>query len=181
MTVGMGRPTRMTLGNMNTAETLEVIFNPSELDPQFEVLYQRVAPPGLPHQILQYQGTSNVSIPMTLYADAYDQNDTEIVDRINDFQRFLMSLGYPDESADSVLSGAPPSVLVVWPNVVSFVAKLTGRVSFKYMTIGPFGYVLRYTAQVTFEEFREVRLTSQDVRASGMVRANLPRLGGSET
>jgi hypothetical protein len=166
---GFAAPARMTIGNLVSGETMEVIFNPTELMKKLNVNWTRLEPPGLPHQILQYKGTSNLSVPMTLIAHAYTDR-ARPRDAIEEFEKFIMSLCYPSENAQSVSSGAPPRCLVVWPGVLVFTAVLAGEVSFQHVQFAPEGGTLRYSASVTFEEIRDTRLTSEDVRFAGTLR-----------
>lgn len=162
-------PQRMSIANLASGESMDVLFNPTELGKSFNVKWNRLEVPGLPHEVLQYKGTSNLRVPLTLVAHAFTQrpNPATVID---EFEKFIMSLGYPSENAQSVASGAPPRCLVIWPGVLVFTAVLTDEVSFKHTQFAPLGGSLRYTASVTFEEIRDARLTSEDVRFFGTLR-----------
>lgn len=177
--VAVAQPTRMTIGNLRTGETQEVFFNPTELQKQLSVNWTRQRVPGLPHEPLQYQNTSNLQVTLELYCQATDR--AEDADLIDDFERFLMSLCYPSASADSIATGAPPRVLVVWPNVMSFQAVVAGNVQFRHTQFATDGRSLRYTATLPLEEIRDFRLTSEDVRRQGTRRAPVGAANSEES
>lgn len=162
-------PERMSIASLQTGESMTVFFNPAELKKGFSVKWNRLEVPGLPHEPLQYKGTSNLKIPLTLVAHAFDGRPNARVE-LEDFERFLMSLGYPADGASSVATGAPPTCLVIWPRVLSMRAKLVDDVSMSHVQFAPEGGALRLAASVTFEEHRTNRLTSEDVRLYGTRR-----------
>jgi hypothetical protein len=160
-------PQRMYFVDLRTAETMEALFNPSELEESLEVLYNELGVPGLSHSPLQYSGTGNHKFGFELYAvgDGATQRA-----QIEDFRRFLLSLCYPAAAADSVLTGAPPRVLFVWPELVSLQARILG-VTFKHQRFALDGGTTRYVATLKVSEIRDARLTSEDVRRLGTMRS----------
>lgn len=162
-------PERMSIANLQTGESLDVLFNPTELAKSFNVKWNRLEVPGLPHEVLQYKGTSNLRVPLQLIAHAFTQRPSAAA-TIDEFEKFIMSLGYPSENAQSVASGAPPRCLVIWPGVLVFTAQLVDEVKFTHTQFASRGGSLRYAANVTFEEVRDSRLTSEDVRFFGTLR-----------
>lgn len=164
-----GRPKRMTLGNLSTGETLEALFNPEQFEREIAVQYARKRPLGLPHEVLQYTGTDNTKLPAI---DLYARSSGDEIDRaqIEDFMRFLESLCYPPDSAQSVVQGSPPRVLFVWPNLLQLTCVVT-NIRFRYQRFALDGGVTRFTASVALEEIRDVRLTSEAVRTVGGQRS----------
>ena len=55
----MTRPPRCVLVNVTTGESLECLFNPTQLTEKLQVNWNRQVVPGLSHQVLQFQSTSN--------------------------------------------------------------------------------------------------------------------------
>ncbi len=71
----------------------------------------------------------------------------------------------PDTSSTGVArDGAGLGVTFLWPNVVTIEAVLTD-VEFRYMQFAGDGSPLVYTAEVSFEEVLDVRVTSEERRA----------------
>jgi hypothetical protein len=164
-------PRRMTLVNLDNAETKEVMFNPDELEESFQVNWTRRQVPGLPHEPLQYSNTGNLTTTLNLYCISRDEDQVES----DDFKRFIISLGYPRSTADSIATGAPPRVLLIWPQHLSIQCVVNGNVSFKTTAFSIDGRALRWSASVPFEEIRDFRLTSEDARRLGHRR---PPSGG---
>lgn len=162
-------PQRLHLVDLRTGEDLEVQFNPEELEVSFGPIWKRLEIPGLPHQPLQYVGGTNTGFTLNLYCVAHT---TQWRQSIEDFERFLLSLCLPSEQADSVSSGAPPRVLVIWPRFLSLTCVVSDKISFKHTRWALDGGVTRYTATVPFEEIRDARLTSEDVRRVGFRRSS---------
>jgi hypothetical protein len=71
-----------------------------------------------------------------------------------------------------VASGGPPRALLVWPGLVSLTCVVTS-LEFRYEQFGVRGEVLVYRAQVNFEEIREVRVTSEEMRVQGSLRGGM--------
>jgi len=166
MTAATADPTRMHVVNLTTGEDLEVQYNPEDLSLLLEVDYARLDVPGLSHQPMQYSSTKNVVSKFSLYCAAHSTAQRE---RIDDFTRFLSSLCYAPEGARSVGQGAPPRVLFVWPRLATMTTRITS-LQFKFATFAKDGGAIRWTADVSLEEARDVRLTMEDVRVAGFRR-----------
>jgi len=69
-----------------------------------------------------------------------------------------------------VVGGGPPRALFVWPGVISLTCVLTA-LSFKYDRFNLEGTPVQFTAKVTLEETRDVRLLSEEVLADGSQRS----------
>lgn len=161
-------PARMSLANLATGEAIEAQFNPTELEEALEVNWARQVVPGLSHQPLQYVHTGNDKFTLELYFESLDP--TADLAQLLHARRFLQSLCYPRRGAQEVVGGTPPRVLFVWPTVVSLTTVIAA-LSFKYSRFNLAGTPTEFTAKVTLEEIRDVRLVSEDVLANGTRRS----------
>jgi len=158
------RPPRCSLVNVVTGESMECLFNPTQLVEKVQVNWNRLAVPGLSHQVLQYQSTGNRELSaVEFYLDrtfaAEQPGDVDIMD----FRAFLRALTVPPEATEGVAATAPPRTLFIWPGVLTVEAVLTG-VEFQYRQFGNDGRALVYAANVNFEEILDVRVTSEALR-----------------
>ena len=163
--VAIARPARCVLANVLTGEALECLFNPTQISEKVQVNWTRLAVPGLSHQVLQYQSTSNRQLAgVEFYLDklfaAAQPGDPDILD----FRDFLHALTVPPRATETVLATAPPRLLFLWPRVLTIETVVTD-LEFQYRQFGTDGAALVYTATVTFEEIHDVRVTSEDRRA----------------
>lgn len=163
----LARPRRMYLTDLRTAETFEAQFNPTELEESIDVAYSELGVPGLPHAPLQYSGTSNKKFEFELFVSTHGALERGLGE---DFRRFLESLCYPAAVADTVLTGAPPRVLFVWPRLVSLTCVIR-TLKFRHQRFAIDGGTTRYVASVSVSEIRDARLTSDDVRRVGTIRS----------
>ena len=162
------RPARMSIANVATGESVEAQFNPSEFEEALEVNWTRQTVPGLSHQPLQFVNTGNVKFTLELNFEVQDPSTD--LDTIHQGRRFLQSLCYPRRGAEDVVGGGPPRALFVWPNVISLSCVVTA-LSFKYGRFNLDGTPVQFTAKVTLEEIRDVRLLSEEVLADGSQRS----------
>lgn len=167
-------PIRVMLCNLRTGEMVEVLLNPTELREQVQVHYGRLQVPGLSHQVLQFTATGNTTLPVAFYLDKLFARAVSIDEDpdILDFKRFLQALTVPVGPADDVAGGGPPRALFLWPGLASMTCVVTS-LEFRYQQFDVFGQVLVYEAKVTFEEIRDARITSSEVRAAGSERGGL--------
>ena len=160
----VARPPRCVLVNVSTSESLECLFNPTQLTEKVQVNWNRLSVPGLSHQVLQFQNTGNRQLAsVEFYLDktfaAEQPGDPDIMD----FRRFLRSLTVPVSDTKGVIGAGPPRVLFVWPGVLSIEAVLTD-VEFQYRQFSADGTVLIYAATCGFEEILDARVTSEMLR-----------------
>ena len=143
------RPPRCFLVNVSTAESMECLFNPAEIVEQVDVHWARLQVPGLSHQGLQYQGTGNRRLSgLEFYLDRTFAEQLPGDIDIMAFRAFLRALTVPSVRADSVLTGAPPRTLFIWPQVLTIETVLTG-LEFRYQQFGVDGRVLVYSAKAS--------------------------------
>jgi|SRR5579884_457019 len=161
-------PARMSIANVSTGDSIDAQFNPTEFEEALEVNWARQTVPGLSHQPLQFIHTGNAKFTLELNFEA--QDPTTNLDEIHRSRRFLQSLCYPRRGADDVIGGGPPRALFVWPNVVSLTCVVTA-LSFRYGRFNLDGTPVQFTAKVTLEEIRDVRLLSEDVLQDGTQRS----------
>lgn len=171
---------RVSLTNLSNGEGYFAQFNPSQLEEQISVNYNRIAVPGLSHQPMQYTSTSNYTFDLVLFlrgkGSGIDftnkQKDKKVVGLlgVQTFRRFLQSLCYPVQST-TVGGGGPPRVLVVWPNVLSLVCVVTG-LKINSSRFNTTMAATEYIATVGFEEIRDTRLSMSEVRDLGSERSD---------
>lgn len=146
---------------------MECLFNPAQLTEKVQVGYNRLAVPGLSHQVLQYAGTGNRRFEgVEFYLDRFFASEEPQAPDILEFRNFVRALTVPPEAAQTVLSSAPPRVLVLWPGVLSVEAVVTDA-EFQFRQFGVEGRVLVYAVLMSFEEVLDQRVTSEHLRRGG--------------
>lgn len=162
-TVGT-RPGRCTLVNVDTAESIDCLFNPTQLSEKVQVNWNRVAVLGLSHQPLQFQSTGNRQLSsVEFYLDKFFATEQPGNVDILNFRGFLRALTVPPAGTEGVPATAPPRTLFIWPNVLTIETVLTD-LEFQYKQFATDGSVLVYTATVSFEEILDARVTSEERR-----------------
>ncbi len=162
--LAVARPPRCVLVNVTTGESMECLFNPTQLTEKVQVNYSRLAVPGLSHQVLQFQSTGNRQLAgVEFYLDRFFASEQPGDPDILAFRAFLRALTVPPAGTEGVPATAPPRVLFVWPEVLTVEAVVTD-VEFQYRQVAVDGTVLVYAATVTFEEILDVRVTSEELR-----------------
>lgn len=162
------KPDRLQLGNASTGEVLEVQFNPTDVDENIAVEYARQVVLGLSHQVLQYQSTGNFRLGFTLSFDSLVQSSQRY--DIMAARRFLMTHAYARRGAQDVRAGAPPRMLIMWPNLYALNAKLISYGG-KLSRFQSDGTPTAFTIRIECEEIRDVYLFSDDVALVGTTRA----------
>lgn len=168
-------PSRMSLTNVSTTQTVQAQFNPTELKEKLTVNYARLAVLGLSHKPLQYQQTDNHAFDFELALRVYQDGQNQSV-TIQMIRRFLLSLCYSRRGAANVVGGAPPRVLFVWPNLASLTSVVT-TLEFTHTLFGLDGTPYHSTVKVGIEEIRDFRLYSEDVLATGTQRPGTSSTG----
>ena len=160
----MTRPPRCVLVNVSTGESMPCLFNPTQLTEKLQVNWNRQVVPGLSHQVLQFQSTSNRQLTgVEFYLDRFFATEQPGDPNILEFRAFLRALTVPPEGTEDVAATAPPRVLFIWPEVVT-VECVVASVEFTYKQLAVDGTVLVYAANVTFEEILDTRVTSEELR-----------------
>jgi hypothetical protein len=162
--IAQTRPPRCVVVNATTGESMDCLFNPTQLTEKVAVNYNRQVIPGLSHQVLQYQSTGNWQVPsVEFYLDAYFSAAQPADAGILRFRAFLRSLTVPPAGTVGVSSTAPPRALFIWPNVLT-IETVVVDLEFQYRQFGVDGGVLVYTATCTFEQILDARVTSEELR-----------------
>jgi hypothetical protein len=195
------RPPRLILTNLDTQQQLRAQFNPEELSLAIKPVYNKMVIPGMSHTLRQFSHTDDLTLSFELKFhvidpkgvsaarsdifsadDAFGEDaadgDTErftIAQRVAS-ENFILALAIPRGDGSVITRNAPPSVLVVWPNFLSFEAILVGA-DFKYTRFNAKGHPVEFTVGTQWEEFRDMRYTSGDALAWGFQR---PRPGKVE-
>lgn len=168
------KPERMTVGNLDSGETLAMQYNPSEFREKVAARYTAINIEGSSYQPLQYDGTDNHAPTFELFFDALADPSTpyDIVNARN----FLMALCYKRLGFNGGASGAPPRALFAWPNFMSLVCKVT---NIEFRTTGWFagGKPKAFRAAFTIQEARTTQLFGEDVEANGTLRGSLASSG----
>jgi hypothetical protein len=158
------RAPRCFLINVETAESIDCLFNPAQISEKVQVNWNRVTVPGLSHQLLQFQSTGNRQLAgVEFYLDRFFAKEQSDSAEVLDFRGFLRALTVPPRGAQGVPATAPPRTLFVWPSVLSIETVLTD-LEFQYKQFAADATVLVYTATVTFEEILDARVTSEEKR-----------------
>ena len=55
----VAKPPRCVLVNVVSAESIDCLFNPTQLSEKLQINWNRLSVPGLSHQVLQFQSTGN--------------------------------------------------------------------------------------------------------------------------
>lgn len=161
------RPERMSITNLVTGDALEVQRNPTELAEALGVNWQKSTVPGLAHQPLHYIHTNNHKPSFQLVFDSLLDDGSRY--DIDYARRFLLHLCYPTRGAQTITRHAPPRVLFVWPQLFALTT-LIADVQIQHVRFALSGAPTRYTAQVTLEEVRDLRLYGDDLLADGTRR-----------
>jgi len=120
------------LVNVWTGESMPCLFNPTQLTEKLQVNWNRQVVPGLSHQVLQFQSTSNRQLTgVEFYLDRFFATEQPGDPNILEFRAFLRALTAPPAVTEGVLATAPPRVLVVWPNVVT-IECVVASIDFQY-------------------------------------------------
>jgi hypothetical protein len=148
------RAPRCTLVNVATQERFECLLNPEGFSERVSVQYRRHVIPGLGHQPMQYESTTNRQVPsLEFVLDQRLSPSDGGADRLLSFRSFLLALTRPEAAQTP---SAPPRVLVIWPQVLTLEGVLAD-VEFRYHALSEDGSVLAYVATCTFEEVLELR------------------------
>lgn len=171
---------RVRFVNIRSGEGITAQFNPTEFEEGLEAQYNRQQVLGLSHQVLQFIGTGNHHFTMELFwnrgvtPEVREEDLANIgiseISELAEAKAFFESLMYPTGGATSITSGAPPRVLVVWPGVLSMTCVLMAM-NTTNERFNSRGETVEATMSLQFEEIRDVRITSQEVRQFGARRS----------
>lgn len=157
----------MSLGNLDTGESLEAQYNPTEVEIALASVYNRTKVPGGTFEEMQFSNVANPKITFTLTFDGRSSRAPNLLD----VEGFLASLLHPPTDITSVTTGAPPLVLFSWPNWIALVARVpqfTQRSS-RFASNGRPDF---QTYKVELEVHTTRRLGRESIRRSAFRRAS---------
>lgn len=172
------RPDRMTITDLVSGESVEMQYNPTEIEEGLAVVYGKLTIPGQSHTIGQYTNTGPLGVTFDLAFDALaNAKDFDWDDAMN-ARNFLHSLCYAKRGAGSVRAGAPPRCLFVWPNLYSLTTRIQS-LKIRFTRFAKNGKPTAFSCSCVIEEIRDMRLTSEDVLDYGTQRSpDAPRDAG---
>ena len=146
-------PARASLVNLATRAQLDGFCNPEQLSERLSATWNRISPPGLGYQVLQFGGTANRQLPsIELTFDRFQIGaDAPSVETV---RAFLGALVAP---AVATAPSAPPHVLFVWPALLSIEA-IVASVDLAYRQFAADGSALVFAATIALEEVLEARV-----------------------
>jgi LysM repeat protein len=149
--------------NTDTAENVEVLFNPEEYTLNKDNNFAQMAVPGLRSPLLQFVHGNLQTLEMELLLDSYETHSSggRVVNQAGDDVRGLTSKisGLLDINSDT---HAPPILLFTWGSL-SFTCVLA-RVSQKFILFRQDGIPVRARLQVTFNEFTNADTEAKEVK-----------------
>lgn len=165
-------PPRMTITNLYSGETFRAQYNPEKLQEKLQATYAKLTVPGMSHQITQFTNTNNEQFDIELFMVA---NSVRNYEMMQTGRRFIKSLLVPVRGAESVVTGAPPRVLFVWPRTLAVQGVVTSA-NFSHEMFKDNGQTRVMRVDLSIEEIRDVRVTSEDIRNDRDARYGDPRL-----
>lgn len=170
------KPPRVVIADIQTGIGFAMQFTPEEFEEKVTPNYARHRILGMGHEVLQYVNTSNHTLPGIEFP--FRANKAKEQQLIHKWRRFLLSLCYPSETAETVRDGTPPRVLFSWPKLFSMTC-IVADLTIRHERFSVDGLTKAYTAVMTLEEIRDVRLTREQVLATGTRRPS-PAAGGTD-
>ena len=159
-------PPKLSFTNLRNGTELLVQFNPVEFEEQLAANYGRLQSQGNSHQQLQFANTNNFKVVFELEWVARSRQELTELRRA---RRILMSWHYPRTVANDIVGGGPPSVLMVWPGMLTLEIR-SMSVRLKHKRFNGRAKSVWMFASLTIEEFREFRLTDDEVENDNQFR-----------
>jgi hypothetical protein len=122
----MFRAPRVAIAAVETGELRPCLLNPATLKERYQINFDDLAPLGLDHEIGQYRNTASANIPIELAFDQVIVSKRWSQDnpQIEDWRGFLLQFTAAMEESSEFIGGAPPQMLLVWPNVLTIRAQV---------------------------------------------------------
>ena len=157
---------RMTLGNLDTGESITAQYNPKEVEISIAAVFSKIKTFGGTFEEQQFSNVTNAKIMFSLVFDARSSRALDLAD----VEGFLASLLYPRTAVSAIATGAPPLVLLSWPNWIALVAR---KPAFSQRTtrFAKDGRPEAQTYKVELEAHSTRRIGSEIVRRSAFKRA----------
>lgn len=162
------KPASVTLVNMVTTDSIEVQFNPEQLEEQLGANYAKLTVPGLSHQRSHFVHTEENAYSFDLFNHALGSGKEmgpDFLKGIREDRRFLMALVHPWR-AEGIDRGGAPKVLFIWPQLVSLPCKVL-KLGFKYTLFNKQGAPVAWTCKVSLEVHRDSFVSMEDVLNDG--------------
>jgi hypothetical protein len=155
----------MSLVNTDTAERLDVQFNPEGLKSKLAAVFTEPEVLGASAQEQQFKNAKNFTIDFDLRFDALVSRSWPAT-RIEDAKRFLWALAQP-RAGDRVGTIDPPKVLFVWPKLYTIVGRIN-EPAFDELRFARTGPCTLLIAHLQVKQVLTARRTSERVRGYGM-------------
>lgn len=162
----MAATLRGSLGNLETGETRDFQYNPTEIKIALAAVWKESSSPAASFERLAFANRKNDTYSFKLVLDGKARGAPDI----NDYLAYLASLMAPPDADLDVRTAAPPRILFRFPNFISVVTVLpklnvTAK-RFDPDTLAP-DYV---ELEVELLEHRTKRLGAQTLRRLGFIR-----------
>lgn len=181
----MPKPARMFLHHLASGITLQSMYNPQQVEEALSVTWGKLTVLGATGQVMQYQHTSNLTIPLSLTFDGHSTRHVTpgvlknagvpgitalAKDQPVEFaRRFLLASCYGPRGADTIQGIAPSRMLLIWPNMWQLAARVTevknGHTKFERTLSSQI-----MTSAIKLEYESLVRLTWEDIMENGFIR-----------
>lgn len=156
----------MTLGNLETGESITAQYNPTKVDIAVEAVYGRTKTPGATSEEMQFSHVSNAKLSFILTFNARAPGAPDILD----VEAYLLSLIHPATRVGGVTSGAPPLVVFSWPNWIMLVTRKP-KFSQETLAFNKNGRPELQTYKVELESQHTRRIGREQIRRSAFRRA----------
>ena len=157
---------KMSIVNLQSNEELEAMFNPSMLEEEVGTEWSRLSGNGASFERLMFKNTRNYMLPsIMLYFRSTNAAEHRELIRA---RKQILSWAQPRKGRAPLLGGGTPDLLVCWPQMFSFEAKLI-RANIKHEHFVPDGHSARFFATVQFEANRDSQLTYDQVASSVVI------------
>lgn len=164
-------PPKMSLTNIDDpSKSISPQYNPEKLKQKISANWAEQTIPGFSHKRLHYIDTSNDGFSFSLHFDSIGEPKST-QERNMAIRRFLMAHCYARGGAQSIITGAPPRLLLVWPSLVSMTA-IVRDLDFTYSRFNRLLEPIVWDVDVVLQEIRDVRLSFEDVFFSGNFRGS---------
>ena len=173
--------TKAQIRNLETNESLEVHFNPSEVSISKSNSWGADKSSGTNLPDVHFQGEGARSLTLSLTFDTYEKR-TDVREGSNGTNKLLALTEAPQDKAKSNKDARPPHVMFVWGNFETFPAVIT-QLSQKFTLFLETGIPVRATLGLTLQEVPQQTAKNQGKgqnptsRAAGARRARTVQLG----
>lgn len=174
ISTAMARPSGlMSVQNLIDQSYLSLQYNPADMKERLEAIWTELAILGQSHQELQYQATRNHQLNFTLSYDTLSRNNTYKRPSAVAARNWLLSTFYASRAAtQNVSTGAPPTILLVWPKFFALRCK-SATIDIDTWRMDSDGTPSGFKCTLAVKEYRTTRLYMEDVQAQGTIRGGV--------